>query len=74
MMTGQNTANAGEHGACCGRGGEGGGGGRHRHRGHCCGGRHSHHEELQHPNEAEIGLLERQIATSQARLAELRRQ
>ena len=71
MMTEQNTGNAGERGACCGRGG--GGGKRHRHRDHCCGGRHSH-EAISRSDEAEIGELERQIAASQARLAELRRQ
>jgi len=73
MRTEQNTANAGERGECCGHGGEGGGGGRHRHRGHCCGGHHSH-EAISRADEAEIGLLERQIVTSQARLAEFRRQ
>jgi hypothetical protein len=73
MMTEQNTANAGERGACCGRDGKGGGGARHRRRDHCCGGRHSN-EAVSHGNETEIGMLERQIATSQAKLAELRRQ
>jgi len=67
MMTEQETANAGERGACRG------GGSRHRHRDHCCGGRHSH-EAISHSREAEIGLLEKQIVETQARLAELRRQ
>jgi hypothetical protein len=73
MMMEQNTASVGERGACCGRGGEGGSGRRHRHRDHCCGGRNSR-EVTSNGNEAEIGMLERQIATSRARLAELRRQ
>ena len=71
MMPESDRTGAEEQGCC--RGQEGGGRSRdHAEGGHCCGGRHGH-DDVALPREEEIAVLERQIADSQARLEQLRR-